>query len=109
MRRGLLRVVRTTDALVLTDGLSGGVASMVGRAVHESGDMQTVTVLGVASWEEVRHRDQLAAKGKGKVCKYGDSKHALSERSLAERTVRRPAQEVACACRGLSRLPRRQP
>ena len=75
VRRGLLHVVKTTGALIVTDGLSGGVASLVGRAMHESGDA-TLPCLGVARWQDVRFRRQLEAKGtgtrKGMVCRYGD-------------------------------------
>jgi hypothetical protein len=88
VRRGLLRVVRTTRALLITDGLSGGVASLVGKAVHESGNVQ-LPCLGIACWDEVRHRAQLEAKGTGLVCKYGEIRAGATDssaRALGERS-----------------------
>ena len=71
VRRGLMRAVGRTKAWILTDGLNGGAARLVGRAVHESGDTHT-HVIGISDWHNVRYRKQLEAKGGGKVCRYGE-------------------------------------
>lgn len=67
-QRGLVNAARTTNAWVVTGGLSQSVAALVGRAFAES----ELPLIGIVPWNAVSEHRQLEERPNGSLHQYGD-------------------------------------
>ena len=63
IKKELIKIALSTNALIITNGINSGVSKLVGEAFAEAHcDLGDVTILGVAPWGIVADRDQLEVK-----------------------------------------------
>ncbi len=55
----LMKISKSTDAWIVTDGLDSGVVRLVGDAVAEDLDSENLTLLGIVPWGCVPYRHEL--------------------------------------------------
>lgn len=69
-KQGLLKVVRRTDAWLISGGSSSGVMQLVGDAAYAATAMSSLVCLGIASWGVTYEHEKLERRRNGQVFEY---------------------------------------
>lgn len=73
-RDGLRGALRVSNAWLITDGVSEGVGGLIGRPRPTGGEVEDLPCLGIASWEKVAQRGELAKARTGRCVMYENPK-----------------------------------